>query len=760
MVSVLPIVLTAAIFGVISVSAGRVGQQSVLVGFSSESGLAQIASQATCSSGEGLSLDEFSAQTNIKVQYFTNALGGGTRYRRKLLNLNQDPTIGYVRVDYTNEAGEPLCENFAGMKSEIEALSLLEGVTLVEENSEVHALDGVLRGSHQEAIRRSLAESQPWGIKMVNVTQLWSLAPEEQVKICIIDTGYDEGHLDLPTVADHGVTGFTPSGVGSGYGVWNVDGNGHGTHVAGTVGAIGNNDEGVVGVNPDPSKFSFHIAKGLSDGGSGGWDGIIDSVQDCAAKGSKVISMSLGGGYASEIFDLACQDAYDEGVLVIAASGNSGQGDYLYPASYKVVMSVGSVAEGGGEGSSTYGTLSSFSTHNDQVEISAPGSDVLSTTPNNSYSSYSGTSMATPHVAGVAALLMSQFPDCTNNQVRNAMLSSVREPPTGDSKNAEGWDKYYGFGIVDAGAAYELLSNGCEEAGGKYPNTAAGQSLSEMALGGFEQKNIGCVNDQQCFIGPSYGERECNLDTNVCFTTPGTAPTPPPTNSPTQFAPCVGDDVRLTVELNTDAYPGETSWKLTNTCPDGQQVAEGSGYTAERTLFTTNYCVQDSQFAFKIDDTYGDGLFFPGFYKIYKDGNLIVESSSDFTFTETKSFGSCDGDGTPPVSPPPNTTSPPITPPPTPTPTSSPVASPTPLPTVAEVLTPLPTASSSPEDSCEGISLKVDIFTDNYPGETTWTLANICPNEEYEVASGGPYSNNLKLYSESYCVPDGKFKFQ
>ena len=121
--------------------------------------------------------------------------------------------------------------------------------------------------------------------------------------------------------------------------------------------------------------------------------------------------------------------------------GNDGYETYGYPASYKTVMSVGSVAEGGGPGSNTYGTLSSFSTFNNQVEISAPGSDVRSTTPTDSYDSYSGTSMATPHVSGVAALLMSHFPACSNNQVRNAMLSSVRAPPTSDSKNTEGWDK-------------------------------------------------------------------------------------------------------------------------------------------------------------------------------------------------------------------------------------------------------------------------------------------------------------------------------
>jgi len=564
--------------------------------------------------------------------------------------LSNDPTIGFVTIDFTDEYGKPVYGRNTDIDAECTALFLFDCVTVAEPNFEVMALEGTLRGRQQEAtIRRSLLESRPWGIDMVNVEQLWSLAPKEKVKICIIDTGYDVNHPDLPTVADDGVTGFTPRAISEfrGGGVWSIDGNGHGTHVAGTVGAIGNNGRGVVGTNPDPSKFSFHIAKGLADGGVGFTSGIIDCVQDCVAKGAKVISLSLGSGSFSTLANMAYKDAYDQGALVVAASGNSGQGDYLYPASYESVMSVGSVAKGGGPGSNTYGILSSFSTHNDQVEISAPGSNVFSTKPNNSYYSLSGTSMATPHVSGVAVLLISQFPACTNNQVRNAMLSSVRAPPTVDSKNDEGWDKYYGFGIVDAGAAYELLSKGCEEAGGKYPDIAAGQSLSDMALGGFEQMDIGCINDEQCPKLLNFGERNCNLDTNICFTVEGTAPTPSPTPSPTQFAPCVDGKVRLTVELMTDGFPTETSWTLRSTCSGGEQVAQGLGYTDETHLYKTNYCAQDGRFEFRIEDSFGDGLYWPGYYKVYQDGTLMVEGIMDALTgqetgsSETKTFGSC-----------------------------------------------------------------------------------------------------------------------
>ena len=99
----------------------------------------------------------------------------------------------------------------------------------------------------------------------------------------------------------------------------------------------------------------------------------MDAVQSCVDAGAKVISMSLGGGSPSEILELAFQDVYDQDILVIAAAGNSGSDIMNYPSGYKTVVSVASVAEGGGEGSDNYGELSSFSTRSDQTEIAAPG---------------------------------------------------------------------------------------------------------------------------------------------------------------------------------------------------------------------------------------------------------------------------------------------------------------------------------------------------------------------------------------------------
>jgi len=122
----------------------------------------------------------------------------------------------------------------------------------------------------------------------------------------------------------------------------------------------------VIGVNPNPSRFSFHIGKGLSDSGSGRTTDVLAAVSDCVDNGAHVISMSLGGGGYSTTADKVYDDAYDAGALIIAAAGNSGRDGYHYPASYNAVMSVASLTSSS--------KLSAFSTRNDQTEIAGPGS--------------------------------------------------------------------------------------------------------------------------------------------------------------------------------------------------------------------------------------------------------------------------------------------------------------------------------------------------------------------------------------------------
>jgi len=119
----------------------------------------------------------------------------------------------------------------------------------------------------------------------------------------------------------------------------------HGTHCAGTIGAIGNNDKGVTSVNRDPNKFKFYIGKALDNNGSGSCLGVMQAIDRCARNGAKVISMSIGGCPFAESENQLFKKIYDDNVLLVAAAGNNGDKTKLYPASYPVVMSVAAVGD-------------------------------------------------------------------------------------------------------------------------------------------------------------------------------------------------------------------------------------------------------------------------------------------------------------------------------------------------------------------------------------------------------------------------------
>ncbi len=220
----------------------------------------------------------------------------------------------------------------------------------------------------------SNGQTVPYGIDMVQARDVWDVdrdgivdtgAPVgDTLTICIIDSGLYVDHEDFLGV--NVVGGYTDITGG-----WDTDGFGHGTHVAGTITAM-NNSLGVVGVLPGTA--NLYIVRVFGDDGLWAYSStLIDAADRCVAAGAKIISMSLGGSRWSKLEERAFDSYYSQDILSIAAAGNDGTTAYSYPASYDSVISVAAI--------DSSMTVANFSQKNDQVELAAPGVDVLSTLP-------------------------------------------------------------------------------------------------------------------------------------------------------------------------------------------------------------------------------------------------------------------------------------------------------------------------------------------------------------------------------------------
>lgn len=333
--------------------------------------------------------------------------------------------------------------------AQLQALGNDDNVEYVEVDPKRHIIQSVTRvfeGINQTVVSPS-AETNPYGINLVQANQV-SDANTGNIKVCITDSGYEGNHEDLRAYTDYRITGNNSDGQGNNTGSWWEPGNAHGTHVAGTIGAIGNNGKGVNSINPS-GLLKIHNVKVFGNDGNWGYGSdMVKAVEQCRNAGAKIINMSLGGSQSSMTERNAFNAAYNAGVLNIAAAGNAGNSSMSYPASYDSVMSVAAV--------NSSKSRASFSQYNSQVEIAAPGVSVTSTVLDNGYATWDGTSMATPHVAGVAALVWSHYPSCSASQIRNAINV------TAEDLGSSGRDSSYGYGLIKARAMYNALSTyGC-----------------------------------------------------------------------------------------------------------------------------------------------------------------------------------------------------------------------------------------------------------------------------------------------------------
>ena len=314
------------------------------------------------------------------------------------------------------------------------ALEKNPNIRYVEENGTMQALDQTL----------------PWGVDRVDADVAHANGETGNgADIAIVDTGIDDDHPDLQANLGTGKA-FVSCGNGGYFGncgysgnnnacnePWSDD-NDHGTHCAGIADAV-DNSRGVKGVS---TEATLHAVKVLDCAGSGSFSDIAAGIEYVANQGWDVASLSLGGSSGSSALKDAVEYAQGQGVLLVAAAGNDGSCTNCvgYPAAYDEVMAVSST--------NSNDNLSSFSSQGPQVEIAAPGSDIYSTVPGG-YETFSGTSMACPHVAGAGGQLMAN--GATNGDARSQLKSTAENINLGSNES--------GSGLLDVADALGLDSS-------------------------------------------------------------------------------------------------------------------------------------------------------------------------------------------------------------------------------------------------------------------------------------------------------------
>ncbi|MGG1516772.1 S8 family peptidase [Paenibacillus oryzisoli] len=291
-----------------------------------------------------------------------------------------------------------------------------------------------------------------WNLPLIETVQGWQLSRgASNVIVGVVDTGVDMQHPDLQ------------GQLLPGYNV--VSGNsdpqddvGHGTHVAGVIAALVNNNRGVAGMTWYNKVLPVKV---LDETGAGSTYSVAQGIIWATDHGAKVINLSLGNYADSGFLHDAIKYAFDKDVALIAASGNDNTERPGFPAAYPEVFAVAAT--------DSENMKATFSNYGDYIDVAAPGVSIASTYPNNQYAALSGTSMASPHVTALAALVRSANPNLKNTEVYELIRKSARD--IGD----EGKDNYFGYGVIDVVKAIQLA----EESVGSTESAPAETPTSE-----------------------------------------------------------------------------------------------------------------------------------------------------------------------------------------------------------------------------------------------------------------------------------------
>jgi hypothetical protein len=296
--------------------------------------------------------------------------------------------------------------------------SMIDELKLEEEIERVD-LDPVVKTSSQTA---------DWGYQKVNApvskTYGWT---GRGVKVGVLDTGVDTHHPDLKLAGGVSFVEGVPS---------YEDDHGHGTHVAGIIGAQ-DNDVGVVGVAPEAELYAIKV---LDHFGQGNQSDVVAGIEWAIENNLDIINLSLTASEGSYLLSETLKKAYDHGILIVAASGNSlspiqSTQDVLFPARYPTVIAVGAIDQ--------QNERAAFSYYGNSLELMAPGVNILSTSNGSEeYMLMNGTSMAAPFVSGVAALYKQAYPQLSHEEIRNLMQKNAID------LGVSGKDASYGYGLI------------------------------------------------------------------------------------------------------------------------------------------------------------------------------------------------------------------------------------------------------------------------------------------------------------------------